>query len=48
LESVATLGIMRTFRIYKPSPAYASFLEVQHFGTAFLNLIGRGINISPG
>jgi hypothetical protein len=48
LESVATLGIMRTFRIYKPSPAYASFLEIQHFGTAFLNLIGRGINISPG
>jgi hypothetical protein len=48
LESVATLGIMRTFRIYKPGPAYASFLEIQHFGTAFLNLIGRGINISPG
>ncbi|MCT7962365.1 calcium-binding protein [Laspinema sp. D1] len=48
LESVATLGIMRTFRIYKPAPTYASFLEIQHFGTAFLNLIGRGINISPG
>ncbi|MCT7982333.1 calcium-binding protein [Laspinema sp. A4] len=48
LESVATLGIMRTFRIYKPDPTYAGFLEIQHFGTAFLNLIGRGINISPG
>ena len=31
-ESAATLGIMRTFRIYKPAVEYASFLEVQHWG----------------
>lgn len=43
LESAATLGIMRTFRIYKPAPDNASFLEIQHFGTAFLSLIGRDI-----
>lgn len=40
LESAATLGIMRTFRIYKPAPPQAGFLEIQHFGTAFLGLIG--------
>lgn len=32
LESAATLGIARTFRIYKPAPENANFLEVQHFG----------------
>lgn len=42
LESAATLGVMRTFRIYKPAPENASFLEIEHFGTAFLG------NIRPG
>ncbi|ACK72713.1 conserved hypothetical protein [Gloeothece citriformis PCC 7424] len=46
LESAATLGIMRTFRIYKPAPTNANFLEIQHFGTAFLGLIGNQISIS--
>lgn len=32
LESAATLGIARTFRVYKPAPQNANFLEVQHFG----------------
>jgi hypothetical protein len=32
LESAATLGLMRTFRVYKPAPQCASFLEVRHFG----------------
>lgn len=36
LESAATLGIMRAFRIYKPAPQNASFLEIEHFGTAFI------------
>ena len=39
LESSATLGIMRAFRVYKPVPENAGFLEIQHFGTAFLNKI---------
>jgi hypothetical protein len=30
LESAATLGIMRTFKIYKPAPENACFLEVEH------------------
>ncbi|NMG07563.1 calcium-binding protein [Brasilonema sp. UFV-L1] len=46
LESAATLGIMRTFRIYKPVPTHANFLEIQHFGTAFLNLIGVQVHFS--
>ncbi len=40
LESAATLGIMKTFRIYKTSPEQANFFEIQHFGTGFLGLIG--------
>lgn len=43
LESAATLGIMKTFRIYKTAPSDASFLEIQHFGTTFLSLIGNQI-----
>jgi hypothetical protein len=34
LESAASLGIMKTFKIYKPAPRNASFLEIQHFGDA--------------
>ncbi len=30
LESAATLGIMKTFRIYKPAAENASFLEIEH------------------
>jgi hypothetical protein len=43
LESAATLGIMKTFRIYKTAGPDASFLEIQHFGTTFLSLIGNQI-----
>lgn len=46
LESSATLGIMKTFRIYKPVPQNASFLEIQHFGDMFLRLIGNEIEIN--
>lgn len=46
LESSATLGIMKTFRIYKPVAQNASFLEIQHFGDQFLRLIGNQIVIS--
>jgi len=41
LESAATLGIMRTFRVYKPAPETASFLEIEHHGTAFLSQLRR-------
>lgn len=45
LESAATLGIMRSFRIYKPAVPCANFLEIQHFGTNFLNLIGNKVKL---
>lgn len=41
LESAATLGVMRMFRIYKPAVDTASFLEVEHYVPAFLPLIRR-------
>ncbi|MBC1224570.1 calcium-binding protein [Nostoc sp. UCD121] len=46
LESAATLGIMRTFRVYKPAPEHASFLEIQHFGTGFVRLIGQEVGLA--
>lgn len=41
LESAASLGIMRTFRVYKPAPENASFLEIEHHGTAFIAQLRR-------
>ncbi len=41
LESAATLGIMRTFQVYKASPEHAAFLEVEHADRRFLRLIRR-------
>jgi hypothetical protein len=48
LESAATLGIMRTFKIYKPSPPLASFFEVKHFGIGYLAQVGGRIPVHPG
>jgi hypothetical protein len=36
LESAATLGLIRTFRVYKPAPANASFLEIEHDGDRWI------------
>jgi hypothetical protein len=36
LETAASLGIMRTFKIYRPAPVNADFLEVQHAGVGYL------------
>ncbi len=47
LESAASLGIMRTFRLYKAAARNAAFLEIQHMGTAYLGLVGREMRISP-
>jgi hypothetical protein len=41
LESAATLGIMRAFRVYKPAVQCASFLEIEHHGTAILSQLRR-------
>jgi glycosyltransferase involved in cell wall biosynthesis len=36
IESANTFGVMRTFKIYKPAPAVANFLEIEHFGTSMV------------
>ena len=36
LESAASLGIMKTFLIYKPSMAHAGFFEIQHLHNRYL------------
>ena len=41
LESAATLGISKTFRLYKPAMAQAAWLELQQWGLSFHRLIGR-------
>jgi glycosyltransferase involved in cell wall biosynthesis len=38
LEGAATAGIMRTFRVYKPGPENANFLEVRHMGDTHLQV----------
>lgn len=44
LESAATLGPLRTFKIYKPHPSYGSFLEIEHAGSVFLEKVGPASN----
>ena len=39
LESAATLGIAKTFELFKPCLSHAAWLEIQHFGTSFHGLI---------
>lgn len=36
LESAASLGIIKTFRQYKPSPSHAGFLELEHLHPRYL------------
>lgn len=38
LESAATLGLMRTFRVYKPARENAGFLEVRHLDNRYLGV----------
>ena len=40
LESSASLGIMKTFSLYKPSAQNAHFFEVQHHGAGYARKIG--------
>ena len=43
LESAATLGVARTFAIYKPAPRVANFLEIEHFDRRWIEkLVRRG------
>lgn len=41
LESAATLGVMRSFEVYKPAPANAGFLEIRHLDNRYLGRLLR-------
>lgn len=45
LESAATLGIMRHFRVYKPARENAAFLEIEHLDPRYL---GKRFRPVPG
>src|SRR5690606_10360311 len=41
LESAATLGLLRHFRVYKPGRSNAAFLEVRHLHQRYLGALLR-------
>ncbi len=43
LESAATLGLLKTFQVYKPAMSHANWLELQHWGQSFRSLVGRQV-----
>lgn len=45
LESAATLGLVRHFRVYKPARENAGFLEIEHLAPRYL---GRRVEPIPG
>lgn len=47
LESAATLGLLKTFRLYKPVYAQAGWLEAQHWGTNYLGLMAHASTERP-
>jgi hypothetical protein len=38
LESAASLGVMKNFRIYKPAYSNAGFLEIRHLHNRYLGV----------
>jgi hypothetical protein len=46
LESAASIGIMKTFNIYKPVPDNANFLEIEHHGNSFIKMIAKTNGLS--
>jgi hypothetical protein len=48
LESAATLGIMRHFRVYKPARENAAFLELEHLEARLLDKFYAPIPGEPG
>ena len=40
LESAASLGLYRNFKVYKPAPANASYLEIEHYGQMWSQRLG--------
>ncbi|MDX2085320.1 MAG: calcium-binding protein [Candidatus Melainabacteria bacterium] len=48
LETAATMGIMRAFRVYKPHPSNAHFLELLHACPSFIHQVGQVIQQPEG
>ncbi|BFM41146.1 hypothetical protein [Synechocystis sp. LKSZ1] len=48
LESAATLGIMKTFKVYKTIDSQPNLFEVMHWGSHYLNKIDKKIQLSKG
>ncbi len=46
LESAASLGLVRTFRVFKPAPVNASFLEIEHWGQMWSRRLA-GVRLGP-
>lgn len=46
LESAASLGLARTFRVFKPAPDNASFLEIEHAGQMWSRRLA-GVRMGP-
>lgn len=46
LESAATLGVLRAFKLYKPARQNANFLEVQHFGNVMMQRLLRAVGMN--
>jgi len=44
LESAATLGVAKSFNLFKPCLGNAGWFEIQHYGTNFHCLIGDSFN----
>lgn len=47
LESAATLGLLKTFRLYKPVFPQAAWLEIQHWGVTFLSRLSHATTTPP-
>jgi hypothetical protein len=45
LESAATLGLMKTFNVYKAPLEYASYLEIEHSGSNYLQFHSQFVTI---
>ncbi len=47
LESAASLGLYRSFKVYKPAPSSATFLEIEHYGQAWSHRLAA-VRFPPG
>jgi hypothetical protein len=48
LESAASLGVMRAFRVYKPARENLDFLQIRHGDDKHLQAVGGQIPVIEG